>query len=100
MTTQHRRDDDVLSLTTSLVTPLNFVILCGCALGLLVVELVLLFDLAERTESSSGGWPLVMRLCMTPFPAPLTNDPLSEAVLVRDWARCFFRFASVVPECD
>lgn len=97
MTTQHRRD--VLSLTTSLVTPLNFVIFCGCALDLLAVELVL-FDLADSTESSSGGWPLLMRLCMTTFPVPLTSDPLSEAVLVRDWARCFFKFASVVPECD
>lgn len=94
MITQHRRD--VLSLTTSLVTPLNFVIFGGCALGLLVV---VLFDLADRTESSSGGWPLLMRLCMTTLPAPLTNDPLSEAVLDLVWARCFFRFANVVPEC-
>lgn len=31
---------------------------------------------------------------------PAISEPLSEVVLVRDWARCFFRFASVVPASD
>lgn len=93
----------VLSLTTSLVTPLNFVIV-----GALFIESALddssdssaaspikLFWVAAPTTAVAPVLHILFILCGAPI-----NDPFSELVLLRDWARCFFKLANVVPVCD
>lgn len=44
--------------------------------------------------------PVPMMLLLILCGAPPINDPFSEVPLFRDWARCFFKLASVVPACD
>lgn len=98
---QHRRER-VLSLTTSLVTPLNFVIV---AFGSVCIK-----SLVDESKDISIDWPAPVLIPPTPLHklfvdvilcgAPI-SDPFSDIVaLFRDCARCFFKLARVVPACD
>lgn len=98
ITIQHRRER-VLSLTTSLVTPLNFVIVGA--------ESPCIKSFVDDNNDISIDWPIPLFgplhkllfdviLCGAPI-----NEPFSDAVaLLRDCARCFFKLANVVPACD
>lgn len=101
ITTQHRLER-VLSLTTSLVTPLNLVMV-GAADSL--------NSFADDNKDISMDWtpllvpaapplPVPMMLLLILCGAPLINEPFSDVPLFRDWARCFFKLAKVVPACD
>lgn len=78
--TAQQRLDRVLSLTTSLVTPLNLVIDGVCKS----------FDVRDNSIGCTGKFEFI------PW-ADVTSDPFSDALLVRDCARCFFKLANVVP---
>lgn len=102
ITTQHRLVR-VLSLTTSLVTPLNLVIAGFGSTKSLVDD--------NNDNSIEFGavelfpiptFPLLLHklfvdviLCGAPM-----SEPFSDAALLRDWARCFFKFDNVVPALD
>lgn len=99
---QHRLDR-VLSLTTSLVTPLNLVIVgvdSGCIKSLVD---------DDKNDISVDG-PMLLRANVEPvlhmlFVAVVIDggaisEPFSDTALLRDCARCFFKLANVVPACD
>lgn len=102
MTMQHRRDL-VLSLTTSLVTPLNLVIV-----GVDSACMRSLVD-DDKNDISIDG-PILLRAKLEPvlhilFVAVVMlgvamSEPFSDTALLRDCARCFFKLANVVPACD
>lgn len=99
MTIQHRLDR-VLSLTTSLVTPLNLVMV-----GVDSACIRSLVD-ADKNDISIDG-PMLLRAKLEPvlFVAVVIdgvaiNEPFSDTALLRDCARCFFKLANVVPACD
>lgn len=87
MIQQHRRD--VLSLTTSLVTPLNLMTGGGDS------------SVAKPPLADDVATPLIP---VAELPllvgALVTSGPLLSDVLVLDWARCFLRLARVVPASD
>lgn len=112
---QHRLDR-VLSLTTSLVTPLNLVMVgvdSACIRS---------FVDDDKNDISMADGPRLLRandepvLHMLVFVVEVVvvvaadvavailgvaiNEPFSDAALLRDWARCFFKLANVVPACD
>lgn len=104
MTIQHRLDR-VLSLTTSLVTPLNFVIVGA---GSLCIKS---FVDVDKNDISMDGpklfrakLALVLHMLFAAVVmlgvAPPISEPFSDTVLLRDCARCFFKLANVVPACD
>lgn len=102
-----QRLDRVLSLTTSLVTPLNFVMVgvdSACIRS---------FVDDDRNDISMGDGPRLFRANDEPvlhillfvvatvaILAGAINEPFSDAALLRDCARCFFKLANVVPACD
>lgn len=104
MTIQHRLDR-VLSLTTSLVTPLNLVIVgAGSPCIKSLVD-------DDKNDISIDG-PMLFRaklelvlhmlfaaVVMLGVATPI-SEPFSETALLRDCARCFFKLANVVPACD
>lgn len=103
MTMQHRLDR-VLSLTTSLVTPLNFVMVGADS------PCIKSFVDDDKNDISIDG-PRLLRGRLDPVLHILfvrsvvmlgvaINEPFSETALLRDWARCFFKLANVVPACD
>lgn len=103
---QHRLDR-VLSLTTSLVTPLNFVMVgvdSACIRS---------FVDEDKNDISMADGPRLLRVNDEPVLHILLvfvvavvilgvaiNEPFSDAALLRDCARCFFKLANVVPACD
>lgn len=111
---QHRLDR-VLSLTTSLVTPLNLVMVgvdSACIRS---------FVDDDKNDISMADGPRLLRANDEPVLHMLVlfvvvavvdavvavailgvaiNEPFSDAALLRDWARCFFKLANVVPACD
>lgn len=102
MTTQHRLDR-VLSLTTSLVTPLNLVMV---GVGPTCIRS---FVDVDKNDISVDG-PKLLRAISEPVLHKLfvavvilgvaINEPFSDTALLRDCARCFFKLANVVPACD
>lgn len=105
MTMQHRLDR-VLSLTTSLVTPLNLVM---AGVGSACIRS---FVDADKKDISMADGPRLLRandepvLLMLAFVVAVVilgvviNEPFSDTALLRDCARCFFKLANVVPACD
>lgn len=103
---QHRLDR-VLSLTTSLVTPLNFVMV-----GVDSAACIRSFVDDDKNDISMADGPRLLRANDEPVLHILAfvvavamlgvaiNEPFSDAALLRDCARCFFKFANVVPACD
>lgn len=106
ITIQHRLDR-VLSLTTSLVTPLNFVIV-----GVDSACIRSFVDADKNDISMADDGPRLLRandepvLHMLAFVVAVAilgvaiNEPFSDAALLRDCARCFFKLANVVPAFD
>lgn len=102
ITMQHRLER-VLSLTTSLVTPLNLVMVG--ADSLCIRSLV---DEDKNDISIDGAMLLRARLELVLHTLLLAvvmlgvaiSEPFSDTALLRDWARCFFKLANVVPACD
>lgn len=102
ITMQHRLDR-VLSLTTSLVTPLNLVI------DWFGPVVRISFVVTDNNDISIGDEPLFLGkfgialhwlfVDVILGGAPI-NEPFSSVPLFRDWARCFFKLANVVPACD
>lgn len=101
---QHRLDR-VLSLTTSLVTPLNLVMVgvdSACIRS---------FVDDDKNDISMADGPRLLRANDEPpvlhilgvavaILGVAINEPFSDTALLRDCARCFFKLANVVPACD
>lgn len=102
--TMQQRRERVLSLTTSLVTPLNLVMVgvSWSATSLLVIDRS--NDCGLEPTRLLHEFILCVVVISEPFsdgPAPLFPlPPLLAPLLLRDWARCFFKLANVVPESD